>query len=276
MTHRIANPKTPTSLEPAINSQPSTAKFKAWGKALTIPVLLLLLSEYFVRAGWIESYLLPAPSSLWQTFTDLANGDLWQHIWASSFRVFIGFLIGSFLALFFAVLVGLNKQAEAFLEPSFSAIKSIPSLAWIPLLLLWLGIDEASKITLIAIGAFFPVYTNTVAAIKGVDRKLIEVAQVYRLKYWQLVQQIILPAASPGILTGLRNGLSLSWMFMIAAELIAATQGIGYLLSDGRETSRPDIVILAIILLAILGKLTDRVMQSLETWLLRWRDVIKH
>jgi len=257
MTHRIANPKTPTSLEPAINSQPSTAKFKAWGKALTIPVLLLLLSEYFVRAGWIESYLLPAPSSLWQTFTDLANGDLWQHIWASSFRVFIGFLIGSFLALFFAVLVGLNKQAEEFLEPSFSAIKSIPSLAWIPLLLLWLGIDEASK-------------------IKGVDRKLIEVAQVYRLKYWQLVQQIILPAASPGILTGLRNGLSLSWMFMIAAELIAATQGIGYLLSDGRETSRPDIVILAIILLAVLGKLTDRVMQSLETWLLRWRDVIKH
>lgn len=276
MTHRIANPKTPTSLEPAINSQLSTAKFKAWGKALTIPVLLLLFSEYLVRAGWIESYLLPAPSSLWQTFTDLANGDLWQHIWASSFRVFIGFLIGSFLALFFAVLVGLNKQAEAFLEPSFSAIKSIPSLAWIPLLLLWLGIDEASKITLIAIGAFFPVYTNTVAAIKGVDRKLIEVAQVYRLKYWQLVQQIILPAASPGILTGLRNGLSLSWMFMIAAELIAATQGIGYLLSDGRETSRPDIVILAIILLAILGKLTDRVMQSLETWLLRWRDVIKH
>lgn len=275
MTHPQTTPKVPTSLKPKIESEASRPKLSTWAKALTIPVLVLILCEYLVRAGWIEPYLLPAPSSLWQSFTELAAGDLWQHIWASSLRVLIGFLIGSFLALFFAVWVGLSKQAEAFLEPSFSAIKSIPSLAWIPLLLLWLGIDEASKITLIAIGAFFPVYTNTVAAIKGVDRKLIEVAQVYRLKYWQLVQQIILPAASPGILTGLRNGLSLSWMFMIAAELIAATQGIGYLLSDGRETSRPDIVILAIILLAILGKLTDRIMQALETWLLSWRDVIK-
>ena len=128
---------------------------------------------------------------------------------------------------------------------------------------------------MIAIGAFFPTYTNTVAAIQGVDRKLLEVAKVYRLKYWQQVQQIVLPAASPGILTGLRNSLSLSWMFMIAAELIAATQGIGYLLSDGRETSRPDIVIIAIILLAVLGKITDSIMKLFETRLLRWRDVIK-
>jgi sulfonate transport system permease protein len=244
-------------------------------KGLTLPVILVFLCEFLVRNGVIAPYLLPAPSSLVQTLGELADGDLWQHIGASSWRVFLGFAIGSGLGLIFAIFVGLNKQAEEFLEPSFSAIKSIPSLAWIPLLLLWLGIDEASKITLIAIGAFFPTYTNTVAAIQGVDRKLIEVARVYRLKYWQQIQQIVLPAASPGILTGLRNGLSLAWMFMIAAELIAATQGIGYLLSDGRETSRPDIVIIAIILLAILGKLTDSLMKVLETRLLRWRDVIK-
>ncbi|MQW91236.1 ABC transporter permease subunit [Acinetobacter wanghuae] len=244
-------------------------------KALTLPCILIVLCEILVRNGTIEPYLLPAPSSLLQSFKELLEADLWQHIWASSWRVFLGFAIGSGLGLIFAILVGLNKQAEAFLEPSFSAIKSIPSLAWIPLLLLWLGIDESSKITLIAIGAFFPTYTNTVAAIQGVDRKLIEVAKVYRLKYWQQIQQIVLPAASPGILTGLRNSLSLSWMFMIAAELIAATQGIGYLLSDGRETSRPDIVIIAIILLAILGKLTDSLVKILEVYLLRWRDVIK-
>ncbi|MFW1753880.1 ABC transporter permease [Acinetobacter wanghuae] len=244
-------------------------------KAFILPCIFIFLCEILVRNGTIEPYLLPAPSSLLQSFMELLEGDLWQHIWASSWRVFLGFTIGSGLGLIFAILVGLNKQAEAFLEPSFSAIKSIPSLAWIPLLLLWLGIDESSKITLIAIGAFFPTYTNTVAAIQGVDRKLIEVAKVYRLKYWQQIQQIVLPAASPGILTGLRNSLSLSWMFMIAAELIAATQGIGYLLSDGRETSRPDIVIIAIILLAILGKLTDSLVKILEVYLLRWRDVIK-
>lgn len=244
-------------------------------KGITIPVILILLCEILVCNGVIEPYLLPAPSSLWQSLTELAEGDLWQHLWASSWRVFLGFGIGSGLGLVFAILVGLNRHAEDFLEPTFSAIKSIPSLAWIPLLLLWLGIDEGSKITLIAIGAFFPTYTNTVAAIQGVDRKLIEVARVYRLKYWQQIQQIVLPAASPGILTGLRNSLSLSWMFMIAAELIAATQGIGYLLSDGRETSRPDIVIIAIILLAVLGKITDSIMKLFEHRLLRWRDVIK-
>ena len=244
-------------------------------KGLVIPVFLLILCEILVKNGFIEPYLLPAPSSLWGSFLELSTGDLWLHIWTSTWRVFLGFFIGSGLAQVFAILVGLNKQAEEFLEPSFSALKSIPSLAWIPLLLLWLGIDETSKITLIAIGAFFPTYTNTVAAIQGVDRKLIEVAQVYRLKYLQQIKEIILPAASPGILTGLRNSLSLAWMFMIAAELIAATQGIGYLLSDGRETSRPDIVIIAIILLAILGKITDSLMKLAENWLLRWRDVVK-
>lgn len=245
-------------------------------KALTLPIITLLICEYAVRSGLIEAYLLPAPSSLWQSFMDLFYSDLTQHMWASTWRVFLGFVIGSSLGLIFAILVGLNKHVEDFLEPSFSAIKSIPSLAWIPLLLLWLGIDESSKITLIAIGAFFPVYTNTVAGIQGVDRKLLELAKVYRLSYHQQLTQIVLPAASPSILTGLRNSLSLSWMFMIAAELIAATQGIGYLLSDGRETSRPDIVIIAIILLAILGKFTDTFMRYLENWLLRWRDVIKH
>lgn len=265
------------AIKPEVDSATAPRLLKVMNKlkGLFIPVFALILGEILVKNGFIQPYLLPAPSSLWDSFLELSTGDLWLHIWTSTWRVFLGFFIGSSLALIFAILVGLNKQAEDFLQPSFSALKSIPSLAWIPLLLLWLGIDETSKITLIAIGAFFPTYTNTVAAIQGVDRKLIEVAQVYRLKYLQQIKEIILPAASPGILTGLRNSLSLAWMFMIAAELIAATQGIGYLLSDGRETSRPEIVIIAIILLAVLGKITDSLMKLAENWLLRWRDVVK-
>jgi sulfonate transport system permease protein len=265
------------AIKPEVDSAtaPRLLKVMSKLKGLFIPVFALILCEILVKNGFIQPYLLPIPSSLWDSFLELSTGDLWLHIWTSTWRVFLGFFIGSSLALIFAILVGLNKQAEEFLQPSFSALKSIPSLAWIPLLLLWLGIDETSKITLITIGAFFPTYTNTVAAIQGVDRKLIEVAQVYRLKYLQQVKEIILPAASPGILTGLRNSLSLAWMFMIAVELIAATQGIGYLLSDGRETSRPDIVIIAIILLAVLGKITDSLMKLAENWLLRWRDVVK-
>nr|WP_180035267.1 MULTISPECIES: ABC transporter permease [unclassified Acinetobacter] len=276
MSSSLTQPKIDTAVSTASDSSNHIKpKLILILKGLALPVVLLLLCEILIKNGVIEPYLLPAPSSLWQSFIELSEGELWQHIWTSTWRVFLGFFIGSGLALIFALLVGLNKQAEAFLEPTFSAIKSIPSLAWIPLLLLWLGIDESSKITLIAIGAFFPTYTNTVAAIQGVDRKLIEVAQVYRLKYFRQIREIILPAASPGILTGLRNSLSLAWMFMIAAELIAATQGIGYLLSDGRETSRPDIMIIAIILLALLGKITDSLMKYLEQYLLRWRDVVK-
>ncbi|MEL1747114.1 ABC transporter permease, partial [Acinetobacter baumannii] len=136
-------------------------KFTRWFKALLIPLIFLAACEFLVRNGYIDAYLLPAPSSLWQSFLDLAHSDLFAHIYISTWRVLFGFIIGSGLGLIFAIWVGLSKEAEAYLEPTFSAIKSIPSLAWIPLLLLWLGIDEGSKITLIAIGAFFPTYTNT-------------------------------------------------------------------------------------------------------------------
>jgi sulfonate transport system permease protein len=158
------------------------------------------------------------------------------------------------------------------LDPTFQALRAIPSLAWVPLLLLWLGIDEAPKIVLIAIGAFFPVYMGVASGFRDVDRKLVEVARMYGLSDGALVRRVLLPAALPSILTGLRNGLSLAWMFMVAAELIAATNGLGYLLTDGRETSRADIVLAAIVLLAILGKITDTGMQALERRLLAWRD----
>jgi sulfonate transport system permease protein len=142
----------------------------------------------------------------------------------------------------------------------------------VPVLLLWMGIDEAPKITLIAIGAFFPVHLSVVAGIRGVDRKLVELGAIYRLTPTALFRRILLPAALPQIFTGLRTGLSLAWMFMVAAELIAATRGLGYMLSDGRETGRPDLVFGAIILLAILGKLSDGAMRWLENSVLGWRD----
>jgi sulfonate transport system permease protein len=166
----------------------------------------------------------------------------------------------------------LSREAEAYLEPTFAGLRSIPSLAWVPLLLLWLGIDETSKVVLIAIGAFFPVYLNGVAAIRNIDRKLVEVGHMYGFNRRRLVRRILLPAALPGLFTGLRSGMSLAWMFLVAAELIAATKGLGYLLSDGRETSRPDIVLAAIIVLALLGKLSDGMLAGLEKRFLAWRD----
>jgi sulfonate transport system permease protein len=187
-------------------------------------------------------------------------------------RVFAGFAIGTAIAILFGAAMGLSRRLDALLDPSFQALRAIPSLAWVPVLLLWMGIDEAPKITLIAIGAFFPVHLSVVAGIRGVDRKLIELGEVNRLSQRALFVRILLPASLPQIFTGLRTGLSLAWMFMVAAELIAATRGLGYLLSDGRETGRPDLVFGAILLLALLGKLSDSVLKTIETRVLSWRD----
>jgi sulfonate transport system permease protein len=191
---------------------------------------------------------------------------------ASTARVAIGFGIGAALALAIGALVGLSRRAESLLDPSFQALRAIPSLAWVPLLLLWLGIDEAPKIVLIAIGAFFPVYLGVASGFRGVDRKLVEVGRLFGFSPLVLVRRVLLPAALPSVLTGLRNGLGLAWMFMVAAELIAASNGLGYLLTDGRETGRADIVLAAIALLALLGKLSDGAMRALERRLLVWRD----
>lgn len=243
-----------------------------WLRGWTLPVVVLAILELLVRSGRVPDYLMPAPSQVFETIWDLAEGPLWQHIGISTFRVFSGFAIGGALALLIGTWVGLSKRAEAYIDPSFQALRAVPGLAWVPLLLIWLGIDESSKITLIAIGAFFPIYLNLVAGIRNVDRKLVEVGALYQFSHYQLVRFVFFPAALPYLFTGLRQGLSMAWLCVVAAELLAATKGIGYLLTDGRETSRPDLVLVAIILLAIMGKITDSILRLLEDKSLRWRD----
>jgi sulfonate transport system permease protein len=239
---------------------------------LALPFAMLSLIELAVRAGWLPDHLVPAPSEILATLARMGLSRLARHVGASTLRVLAGFGAGAALALVIGAAMGLSQRIESLLEPSFQALRSIPSLAWVPVLLLWMGIDEAPKITLIAIGAFFPVHLAVVAGIRGVDRKLVELGAVYRLNAFALFRRILLPAALPQIVTGLRTGLSLAWMFMVAAELIAATRGLGYMLSDGRETGRPDLVFGAILLLALLGKLTDGAMRHVEGRLLSWRD----
>ncbi|MBV7534548.1 ABC transporter permease [Duganella sp. sic0402] len=273
-----SSPALPANLHAAESAAPASPRPPAgrhWRRALLgllLPVTALAALELAVRAGLIPANLLPAPSQIIDTLRDLGAQGLPGHIGASTARVALGFTAGAALAVLLGAAVGLSRHAEALLDPTFQALRAIPSLAWVPLLLLWLGIDEAPKIVLIAIGAFFPVYMGVASGIRGVDRKLIEVARLYRLSSVALTRRVLLPAALPAILTGLRNGLSLAWMFMVAAELIAASRGLGYLLSDGRETSRADIVLAAIALLAILGKISDSLMAAIEKRSLAWRD----
>ncbi|CAB3753993.1 ABC transporter permease [Paraburkholderia solisilvae] len=237
-----------------------------------LPFALLALVEALVRSGVLPAHLVPAPTSIAAALAQLGAGGLFRHVVASTLRVLAGFGCGAALALVFGAAMGLSRRLDALLDPSFQALRAIPSLAWVPILLLWMGIDEAPKITLVAIGAFFPVHLAVVSGMRGVDRKLVELGDIYRLSRAASFFRILLPAALPHVFTGLRTGLSLAWMFMVAAELIAATRGLGYLLSDGRETGRPDIVFGAILLLALLGKLTDSAMKLAEARVLEWRD----
>ncbi|MDQ7727014.1 ABC transporter permease [Halomonas sp. SpR8] len=237
-----------------------------------LPLFLIALLEVVVRSGLVPSYLMPAPSELAVTLAELAEGALWQHIAASTGRVLAGFMCGAVLALLIGAIVGISRSVEAYIDPTFQALRAVPGLAWVPLLLIWLGIGESSKITLIAIGSFFPIYMNLVAGIRNVDRKLVEVGDMYHFSRLEKIRRIFVPAAQPYLFTGLRNGLSMAWLCVVAAELLAATQGIGYLLTDGREVSRPDLVLIAIVSLAVMGKLTDTLLKVVEERSLRWRD----
>jgi len=243
-----------------------------WILPWVLPFLLVLLLEVLVRSGALQARLMPAPSTVMITLWEMAGHDLFRHVAISTGRVFSGFAIGSGLAIVAAVAVGLSRRLESVFDPSFQALRAIPSLAWVPLLLLWMGIDEMPKVTLIAIGAFFPVYLNLLAGLRNVDRKLVELGASFGLSRSAMVWRIFLPASLPNLFTGLRAGLGLSWMFLVAAELIAATSGLGYLLSDGRETGRPDIVLAAIVLLGALGKISDGVLKWIERRKLSWRD----
>ncbi|MFO7317830.1 MAG: ABC transporter permease [Bacilli bacterium] len=238
-----------------------------------LPALLLAVWTAATETGFIPSYQLPSPRNVIERIVRLVqDGSLWSHVGITFYRVGIGFFIGTVAAVLLGSIVGFYSKAEKIFDPIIQAFKSIPSLAWVPLFILWMGIGEASKISLIAVGVFFPVYLNIVSGILNVDRKLIEVGKVYGLGHFQLVKRIIFPASLPSFFTGLRSGLGLGWMFVVAAELMGASEGLGYLLVIGQNSSSPDIIIASILLFAIVGKLTDWFVKIIENKVLAWRD----
>ena len=251
----------------------TSANWSAITLSLVIPILLLAVWSIVTVTEFIPSYQLPSPIAVVETIVGLAqDGTLWSHLGITFSRVIIGSLIGTIIAVLLGSVVGFYSKAERLFDPIIQAFKSIPSLAWVPLFILWMGIGEPSKISLIAVGVFFPVYLNMVSGILNVDRKLIEVGKVYGLSHFELVRRIILPATFPSFFTGLRSGLGLGWMFVVAAELMGASQGLGYLLVIGQSSSSPDLIIASIFLFAIVGKCTDWLVKLVENKVLSWRD----
>jgi len=237
------------------------------------PIMLILLWEGLCRMGVFPPYQLPAPTTIFTTTQEMAqDGSLWGHVGITTLRVVLGFIIGSAAAVVLGSVVGFYKNAEQLFDPMIQAFRAIPSLAWVPLFILWMGIGEPSKVTMIAVGVFFPVYLNVVSGITGVDRKLIEVGKMYGLNTFQLVRRVILPASLPSFLVGLRSGLGLGWMFVVAAELMGASKGLGYLLVVGQNTLSPELIMASIILFAVIGKVTDWLLKTVEERSLHWQD----
>jgi sulfonate transport system permease protein len=240
---------------------------------LVLPAALVAVWEVVSRFGLMPPNLLPAPSVVLATLADLVRrGELWSHIEITLLRVAIGFALGTLAATAFGAASGYSATFARFVDPLFQGLKAVPSIAWVPLFVLWLGIFEASKVTLIALGVFFPVYLNLMTGIQQVDRKLVEVGRIYGFSGLALVRRVLLPATLPAYVTGLRGGLGLGWMFVIAAEFMGASEGLGFLIIDGQMTGRPSVIIASIILFAILGKLSDLALASLGNRLIGWQD----
>ena len=237
-----------------------------------LPLLILAAWQLTTAAGLVPAYRLPGPLTVLQAGVELIErGELGLHIAISVQRVLLGFAIGSVVGLAVAAIVGLSRAGDALLNPTLAALRAVPSLAWVPLLILWLQIGEESKVTLIAIGAFFPVFTTVAAALRHIDPHLVEAGRCFGLRGWSLFRTVQLPAVVPSVVSGLRLALAQAWLFLVAAELIASSMGLGFILNDSQQTGRVDRILLAIVLLALLGSLTNALLGLAEKKLLkRW------
>jgi sulfonate transport system permease protein len=240
---------------------------------LLLPVAAGVLYELAARIGLVEARLLPPPSRIAETLWSLAvTGELWTHVAATMLRLAAGFALGALAGILVGALTGASQTASRLLDPTVQALRAIPSLAWVPLFILWLGIFEASKIALIAIGVFFPVYLGVMAAITNIDRKIVEVGRAFRLSPLALTRRVLLPAILPDCVIAVRSGLGLGFMFVVAAELMGASEGLGFLLLDGQQLGKPDQILAAIFAFAVLGKICDGALIAAFRPLLRWQD----
>ena len=238
---------------------------------VTLPILVLLVWEGAALAGQLKPYTMPEPKVIVTTTIQmLRSGELLQNIGVSIFLVLEGFFLALLVAFVIGLFVSLFPKFELFTDMVIQIIKPIPPIAWIPLAILWFGIGQNSKIYIIFIGAVFPVFINTVDGIKGIDKKYLELATVYEVPKIQLVRKILIPGALPSIMTGIRLGLGNAWVCVVAAEMIGATSGVGYMLANGRSLSRPDIVILGMLIVGIFGKLMDDFLRFLRKKLITW------
>jgi sulfonate transport system permease protein len=239
-----------------------------------VPIALALLWMTGSRYGWISAQVLPPPALVFETLGALLkNGELWMHVWASMTRAAVGFGGGVALGILLGGLLGLSRTLEAYVLPSFNAIVQVPVLGWLPFLMIVVGIGEPLKYLLIGHAAFVPVTLSTLQGFRGTPRALQEVAAVYRYSRWQVIARVTLPSAIPVIGTGVRLAFTKAWLTLVVVELVASSEGLGYLIVYGRQLFQLDLVLAAVLIVGAIGYAADRLLNVFERRLQRGRSV---
>ena len=239
---------------------------------LVLPAMILAAWQILFHAGFLRPMTLPPPTRLARTFLELLeNGQLLRHVEISVLRVLEGFALASLLGTVLGIGIGLSGKLDRLTDLVLQVMKPIPPIAWIPMAILWFGIEEASKIFIIFMGAFFPILVNVTDGIRQTDRKFVEVARILSVPRGKFIRQVVIAGAFPSIMTGLRVGLGVAWICVVAAELIAASQGIGYMIMDARQLSQPDVVLVGMITIGVIGKLMDCAIRHAERLLVTWK-----
>jgi sulfonate transport system permease protein len=241
-------------------------------QALLLPAALLLLWQLASSRGWMAEQILPPPARVWQSFLELADsGELASHLGFSARRVAWSLLLGGSSGMLIGLALGCSRRARAYLLPSFTLLAQFPVLGWVPLLIIVAGIDEALKISAISIAVAVPVAINTRQGIVNIPKAWWEVAQVYQFTRWQTLVKVLLPAAAPSLFNGWRQAVMQAWLTLVFVELLASSEGIGYLMVWGRQLAQLDLVMLGMLLIGLIGVALDASLRLLETRLQRWR-----
>ncbi|MGX5665907.1 aliphatic sulfonate ABC transporter permease SsuC [Rhizobium daejeonense] len=236
-----------------------------------LPAGAIAIWQLLSSIGWISDRIMPAPSDVVVAFIDqLSSGELLRDIAVSGGRALAGLVVGGSIGLALGIANGVSKLSEQLTDTTLQMLRTIPHLAMIPLVILWFGIGEESKLFLTSLGVLFPIYLNTFHGVRNVDRDLLEMGRIYGMSGWTLFRKVILPGALPSIFVGLRYALGIMWLTLIVSESIAASSGIGHMANEAREFMMTDVVVLALLIYAVLGKLADVIARSLERRTLSW------
>jgi sulfonate transport system permease protein len=247
------------------------ASARRWRRALT-PVLLLVLWEGAARVGVLSPDKLSPPSEVLRTGWRLsADGTLGANLLDSLSRAAIGLAIGGLLGLALGTVAGMMRLGDDLVDPTVQMARMLPHLGLVPLLIIWVGIGESLKVTLVALGAFFPIYLNTYAGIRNIDERLIEAARTCGLNALQRARHVVLPGALPALFLGLRLAFAAGWLSLVVGEQVNAQSGIGFMMMEAREFSQTDIVVLGLMVYALLGLLSDLAIRAAERRALSWR-----